>query len=380
MKNNMVRIYVFTDDNDLPYKLINYNIYYKDLIRDKKYYIVTIDYDDYKRLKRRYNCEIIRYYGLQFYINFIKENKYMLISLIVSFFVLYLLSNTISEIKINTKDENIKKIINNSLNDNDIKMYKKKKKFKEIQRIKDKILSDNEDTLEWLEIREKGCIYIIDITPRVKKETKNEEEYYSDLVASKDGKILFITSTSGTVLKEKNDYVKKGEVLISGNIMKDEKLAYQVKSKGRVYAETWYSVKTKVPFNYTEYVSTGKTINRYYLDIFGHEATLIGKYKTNNSFNNTLLILDKPYLPFKLYKEEMKIFEYKEFHINENEAYKEAIKRSDDKIKDMLDVDEYILSKKVLKKEVFSSKIIIEVFYKVYENIAKESRILKKEE
>ena len=76
----------------------------------------------------------------------------------------------------------------------------------------------------------------------------------------------------------------------------------------------------------------------------------------------------------------MKIFEYKEFHINENEAYKEAIKRSDDKIKDMLDVDEYILSKKVLKKEVFSSKIIIEVFYKVYENIAKESRILKKEE
>ena len=64
MKNNMVRIYVFTDDNDLPYKLINYNIYYKDLIRDKKYYIVTIDYDDYKRLKRRYNCEIIRYYGL----------------------------------------------------------------------------------------------------------------------------------------------------------------------------------------------------------------------------------------------------------------------------------------------------------------------------
>jgi similar to stage IV sporulation protein len=162
--------------------------------------------------------------------------------------------------------------------------------------------------------------------------------------------------------------------------MKDEKLAYQVKSKGRVYAETWYSVKTKVPFNYTEYVSTGKTINRYYLDIFGHEATLIGKYKTNNSFNNTLLILDKPYLPFKLYKEEMKIFEYKEFHINEDEAYKEAIKRSDDKIKDMLDSDEYILSKKVLKKEVFSSKIIIEVFYKVYENIAKESRILKKEE
>ena len=39
----------------------------------------------------------------------------------------------------------------------------------------------------------------------------------------------------------------KGEVIISGNIMKGEKLAYQVKSNGHVYAETWYTVKIEVP-------------------------------------------------------------------------------------------------------------------------------------
>jgi hypothetical protein len=41
----------------------------------------------------------------------------------------------------------------------------------------------------------------------------------------------------------------------------------------------------------------------------------------------------------------------------------------------MLDNDEYIISKKILKKEAFSSKIKIEVFYKVYENIGITSKI-----
>ena len=76
----------------------------------------------------------------------------------------------------------------------------------------------------------------------------------------------------------------------------------------------------------------------------------------------------------------MKKYEYKEFIINEKEAYNEAIKRSDIKIKNMLDNDEHIISKNVLKKEVFSSKIKVEVFYKVYENIGLTSKIKNIEE
>ena len=40
-----------------------------------------------------------------------------------------------------------------------------------------------------------------------------------------------------------------------------------------------------------------------------------------------------------------------------------------------LDKDEYIISKKVLKKEVNSSKIYLEVFFKVYENIAVSTNV-----
>ena len=380
MNNNSVRIIVYENSNNFLNYLFYNNIYYQDLIKTNDYYIITIEFDDYKKLKRRYKSNVIRYYGKRFIINFISVHKYMIISFIISLFILYLLKNTIFMVTINTDDNNIRNIINNSLKLNGIDIYKRKKKFKELLNIKEKILDENEDTLEWIEIKEKGCTYTIDVTPRVKKRTDNNGNEPSDIVASKDGKILFITSTSGTKVKDKNDYVKKGEILISGNIMKNDEVVHQVKSSGKVYAEVWYTVDITVPFNYTEYVDTNKIINHYYLDVFGKKFTLTGKYEGNNTINSKKLILDKPYLPFKLYKEEKRKYEYKEFKINEKEAYNEAIKRSDDKIKNMLDSDEYIISKNVLKKEVFSSKIIVEVFYKVYESIGVTSKINKLEE
>ena len=375
MKNDYVRIIIYENSYNFQNHLIYNNIYYENLIKYDNYYILTVSFDDYKRLSRRYECKIIRYYGKRFLINFINVNKYMLISFVICMFILNLLSNTIFMININSDDIEIIKIINDSLIKNDIMIYKKKKSFKEIQKIKERILDENEDALEWIEIQEKGCTYNIDVTPRVKKTINNNNNYPSNIVASKDGKILFITSNSGTKVKDKNDYVKKGEVLISGNVIKNDKIAYQVKSSGKVYAEVWYTVNITVPFQYTEYIDTGKIINHYYLDIFGKKLTLIGKYESLNTINTKKLILNKPYLPFKLYKEEKRKYEYKEFNIDENKALEEAIKRSDAKIKKMLNNDEFIISKNILKKEVFSSKIKVEVFYKTYENIGISSKI-----
>ena len=104
--------------------------------------------------------------------------------------------------------------------------------------------------------------------------------------------------------------------------------------------------------------------------------TILGKFDYNNVFIREETIIDKPYIFFKLMKEEKEIFEYKELTLSSSEAYEEALKRSDKSINAKLNDDEYIIDKKVLKKNEFSSKIEIEVFYRVYENIGKlEKRI-----
>ncbi|MDY6071923.1 MAG: sporulation protein YqfD [Bacilli bacterium] len=380
MNNNKVKIIVYENSNKFLNYLVYHSIYYEDLTLNDNY-ILTIDYEDYKKISRRYKTKIIKYYGKRFIINYLDTNKYMLISLFISFLVLYLLTNTIFKININTNDEKLYNLINNSLKENNISIYKRKKSFKELKKIKNKILKNNEDSLEWIEIKEKGCIYNVELTARVKNKENNSDNNPKDIVASKDGLIKYITSSSGVKLKDVNDYVKKGEVLISGNIIKGEDtLITQVRAKGKVYAEVWYTVNITIPFNYVEYVETGKVINHYYLDIAGKKFTLIGKYDSNFTMNTKDLVLEKPYLFFKLYKETKREYKYKEFNINENEAYKEALKRSENKIKSKLNDNEYIISKKVLKKEVFRSKMNIEVFFKVYENIGVTSNIVEKDD
>lgn len=367
--NDLVKIKINTCNNKFINYLVYNNIYYNSLTKVNDSYILITNYDNYKKISRRYETRIIRYYGKKFIINFVKVNKYMIISIFISLMLLKLLTNTIFEININTNDNKLKKEILSSLKDNNIEIYKRKRSFDELVNIKNNILNSNKDSLEWIEIVEKGCTYNINITKRVRKNNDDKSITPSDIVASKDGLIKYITNYNGTKLKDVNDYVKKGDVLISGDIIKNEEVVDVVNAKGNVYAEVWYTVKVNIPYNYIEYTDTLKKINHYYLDIFGKKFTLIGKYDSKNTINTKKLVLNKPYLLFKLYKEEKKIYEYKEYKITKEQAYLEALKRSEKQIKNRLKDDEYIISKNTLKKDVFRSKMYVEVFFKVYENI-----------
>ena len=371
---NKVRIVVNENSNKFLNYLIYNKIYYDSLNKYNEYFVLDVSYDDYLYIRRRYKCHIVKYYGKKNIINIYENNKYVLLSLIISFMLLFLLCNTIFDIKINSDNKDIINIINNSLSDNGIDVYKRKVSFDKLNSIKNKILEDNKDTLEWIEIREKGCIYYIDVTPRVKSNNNVDNALPSDIVAENDGVIKHIVVHRGSKVIDNGDYVKKGDILISGNIIKNENVIDKVHSEGIIYAETWKTVNISIPFKRIDYVYK-KTINHYYLDIFGHKFTISGKYDSDNTINKKSIVLDKPYLFFKLYKEEKKIYDYNEVILNKEEAYKEALNRSIDVINKKLSSDEYIISKKVLKKEVKRSKINLEVFFKVYEKIGVTSEI-----
>ena len=375
MTNNDVKIIVDNPGIRFINYLIYNNIKYKYMDRINDSFVLILDYSYYEKISKRYKVVIIKYYGKRFFINFFHTQKYLILSIIIGYLLLNLLCNTIFKITINTSDDKIYDIINSSLIDNDIKVYKKKKNFEEIELIKNKILNANEDYLEWIEIVEKGCTYDVNITPRVKNTDEIKSSSKSNIVASKDGKIMYITSTSGEKIKDKGDYVKKGDVIISGTILKNDNIVKETDAIGKVYAEVWYIVNVSVPYEYTEYIKTGEVINHYYITIFDKKFTIMGKYDSNLTMNNRTLILDKPYLLFKLYKEEKKVYEYKTFKIDQNKAYEEAIKRATLKVTKKLKSEEYIISKNVLKKEVFRSKMNVEVFFKVFENIGKKEFI-----
>ena len=98
--------------------------------------------------------------------------------------------------------------------------------------------------------------------------------------------------------------------------------------------------------------------------------TLLGKYNRKNKKIENECILNKPYLPFKVYREKIKNIEEIEINLTEDEAIKKGLELSEKEIMKDLSNQEHIISKNILKKEIKSSKMYIEVFYKLYENIA----------
>lgn len=371
---NKIKIEVTDVNNKLQNYLIRNHIKYSSLNKNKNKVTFICEYNSYVKINKRFKTRILKYYGRKNLHYKIKKHKYALIAALISIYILLLLTNTIFNVKVNTKDKKLEKELITLLERYNIKKYKKKKTFKEITQIKQLILEEYKNKLEWIEIENYGTKYIINITKKITK--NNDNNFYpTNIVATKDGIIKHINSISGTKVKNVGDYVKKGEVIISGIITKNDEIKDLITSKGEVYAETWYKVDITVPYNYIEYVKTNKIIKRYYLEMFGYEFTLTGKYDKANIISEKKLLLDKPYLFFKLYKETKYLYEYKNYSLTKEESYKEALKRADLKIKNILDNKEYIISKKVLKKSPFRSKMYVEVFYKVYENIANTERI-----
>ena len=354
--------------------LIYNNIKYNSLVKYDFNYILIVDYDSLEIISKNYKVDIIKYYGILGIKNYIRYNKHIIFGILISFCLFYLLINTTFDVVINVSDTELKELIEVELSKHNIKKYKKTKNFDELELIKNKILEDNKEMIEWMSITLNGCVYEINVNKRIlnKQEIK---EYPSNIIASKDGKIMYINSYSGQKMVDKNDYVKKGDILISGSIYKNDKLVDTISSSGKVYAEVWYTVKINIPFEFIEYIDTLKEVNHYYIEFFGKKFTILGKYDSKDTFNKKELLIDKPYLFFKLYKENKKIYEYRKYILNEKDAYDEAIRRTKKTIERKLNDDEYIISKNVLKKEMFRSKINLEVFYKVYENIADTSII-----
>lgn len=369
MKSNKVKIKVNCSNMYFMNHLIYNEIKYDSLKFFDDYYILNVSTHDYEKINKFYDSTIIKHYGVNGIKHFVKDNKYLLVSCIWGLFLLSLLQSTIFNVRIDTDDKKLYEIIEKSLIDNGIEKYKKKKSFNEINVIKDKILQKNKDVLEWIEINEYGCNYVVSITKRVDENSNIINNKPSHIVAKKDGLILYITSSKGTKLKSVNDYVKKGDIIISGNIYKNDKIIDTTWAEGEVYGEVWYTVKVDMPLTYTEYVDTKKAINHYYLEFLNNKFTIMGKYDSNLTINEKKVIIDKPYLFFKVVKEKKKIYDYKIINLSSSQAYNEAISRAEASIKKTLSKGEYIIDKKVLKKDVFSSKISIEVFFKVYENM-----------
>lgn len=338
--------------------------------KDNNIYL-TVNESDYKKilkLKTSYKVKIVNNFGLLKIKYLIEKYKYILVSLLFMIGVIIVLSNMVFQIEVVHQKEEIKELLLNDLEEFGLKKYHFKISYKKKEEIKEKILNKEREKIEWLEIKNIGTKYIINVEER-KINHKKESTLPRDIIAKKDGMILELNVDEGEIVKKKYDYVRKGEVIISGTIMNKDREVAKVHSKGIINAEVWYKVSVELPKTYHEEIRTNKTYKSLTFKIINKKFS-IPPSKNNKSYDiEDKVIFENKLFPIGLYietKHEIKMVD-KKFNLGNCEI--EAIKIASTKLQKKLSSNSSILSKKVLKKTLKNSTILVEVFFKVKEDI-----------
>ena len=364
--------------NNFLKRLINNNINIEKVIPiSHKEIDLIINYQDLDKvlkLKTIYNIKIVRYYGKLRIIKRIKKDIFILSSLLISLLLIYTLSNVIFKVEVIHSNKNIIKLVTKELEDNGIKKYKFVKNYQEIEKIKNKILEENKDTLEWLEIIREGTKYTIRVEERIINNKPKDNKIYN-IVASKNAVIKNIYAESGEKIRSINTYVKKGDIIISSDITLPNNEKISKTASGKVQGEVWYNINIEYLYQYHEIKYTGNKKKVLVLNLLNKRISFFDfhKYKTFN--RNIKYIFNNSVTPISLIYED----EYETNIINEvydyNTAKEKAITKAKDKILEKYPNIKDITNIKIIKEEDKKNKISLNLFVTCLEDITEYQEV-----
>ena len=319
-----------------------------------------------------YKFSVVKETGVYDILNKIKRNYIFCICLLIGVILFFIMSNMVVKINIIHENSEIREIIADELDEYGIKVLSFKKSYKELDKIRQEILDKYPEKLDWMEFDVDGMIINVRIEERIITDT-NKDDKVCNLVAAKSGIINDIKVEQGEVLVNINDYVNEGDILVTGVINYNEEMKRTTCASGEIYATTWYTVDVKIPFEYSEYVETGKKKYNIVWENDGNKKQILReRFDSYNSYlKNILKIFD-----FNLYVEtEMETKKITKTY-TEDEALEVGINKAIENVLIKLGEKDEIIDKKVLKKVVNNSTMDIEVFVIVKELISTEEEII----
>lgn len=370
-------IYIKCQTNNpkrLLLKLYKNRINVLDVKKSKDYVILKVSINDYEKIKKELVTLKFSYvtdsgiYKIKSSITPLKIFSLILFVLAINFF-----SRIIVSVEVIHSNKEIREMVKKSLDNEGIHLWSFKKDYNELQNIKNKILSNHKDNLEWLEIESMGMHYVIRVEERIQKNYE-QTEGMCHIYAKKSGIVDASFSTRGEILVHEGQYVNEGDILISGEIALNEEVKNDVCASGTVLAEVWYESHVSLPINYTTSTRTGK--KRFNISFLSDT----GKYKLFRSrlkdfetesqpifhFFNFTFYLDKEYEVIKTPGK-----------YDLDSGTKKALNLSLEKISVNLKDFEKIKVQKVLKNTINDSTIEVDVFYAIIEDIGIQKKYTK---
>ncbi|MCI8460609.1 MAG: hypothetical protein HFE81_04360 [Bacilli bacterium] len=188
--------------------------------KDHKQLKVIIEYRDLEEImniKTIYKIKIVERYGLSKYKFLLKKYALFLFFITMGIVLNIILSNIIFNIEVIHSNKELVNTVQKDLKELGLRKYHLKITYSEKEKIKEKLLAKEKDLLEWVEIEEKGTKYIVKVEQR-KKNNLQKKCNYRHIISKKNALIYEIEASSGEIVKKKNDYITKGEIILSGLI------------------------------------------------------------------------------------------------------------------------------------------------------------------
>lgn len=292
----------------------------------------------------------------------IKRKISLAIGFVVFFIVLYLLSNNIWAIDIETKNnltpfEVRKELmsigIRPGMKKSDINVYNIEKKMEDI-----------DDQIMWIRVRIEGSTLRVVIKEKINPPSI-EKELPNEVLAKMDGEIKRVFTISGNPAVVPGDIVKKGDVLI---LPKEGREGFEkdVKPSGTIIANTFYEKFMEAQISGEKLKRTGNKDSDIYISIYDKKIYLkkaINDFKSYDKIEERKGIINKS-VYFEKKGEQINLD--KDNVINEcSEKLKKSLEKS-------LNKDAKIIDSKLEDEDLGEGKILIKVTFTVEQDIAEK--------
>ncbi|WLR49887.1 sporulation protein YqfD [Bacillus tianshenii] len=347
-------------------------------------FIAYVQVKDVKALRhyaRAYHCKLrfIERRGLPFLQTRALRNSGFVGGLLAFIVLLFVLSNMVWGIEIKGAEPDVEHALRKAVNEYGIK------RGKLIITLPDTAVIQRELTLQvdgltWLGVERKGTTYHFQVVEEKKVELQ-EVKGPQHLVAKKRAVIHDMFVEEGQPIVSVDDFVDKGDVLVSGIIGKEGQTKMAA-AKGEVLGEVWYQSRVVVPLKTKFSVLTGEKqakhlfyIGNFSFPFWGFKEVPYEAYETNTK--KTPFLLLNWTTPFayeqKLYLEKKQSLR----QYDQKTAVMEGKKMAKKELISRIGKDAVIKGEKVLHQAIENGKVKLTIHYQVIEDIAVEQPIIQ---
>ena len=217
----------------------------------KKYYVYNNDF--YLKIPRKYrnkvkdnfkDYKIVSRLGIINFFELLISKPMTFFSFVLSVFLFINLSSRVYDIELKGDYPYIESYIIEELKKEGIMIYSYNVNDDQIDLVENNLKERFNNELESLELYKKGAKLIVNYKKR--RKINDLVENKGSLFATKDGVIRGFEISKGNKQVKVNDFVKKGDLLVSDVIMNNKEENINIGTRGSVFASTYYFIEVHI--------------------------------------------------------------------------------------------------------------------------------------